>query len=176
MLEGIDHTSEIESSGLSIVVGILDELESSVLDDLVVVSPGWLADIDISWAVGGNEFESQSQGSSSGEGLGRDNSSGLGGWAISTKNEISGSILESKDSVNGEVLLVVLQIKNDLLLDSLDNRENVWLFVVVSVGSDSQVDLLGILISLVSKSGSKDWIRWGHLDMSENIVGGLASR
>lgn len=69
LFKSIGHSSEIKSSGLSIVVGVLDELESRVLDDLVVVSPGWLADQDISWTVSGNEFEGQSQGSSSGEGL-----------------------------------------------------------------------------------------------------------
>lgn len=121
LFKSIGHSSEIESSGLSIVVWVLDELESRVLDDLVVVSPGWLADQDISWAVSGNEFEGQSQGSSSGERLSRDNSSGLGGWAISSENEVSGSVLEGEDSINGEILLIVLQVENQLLLDSLDN-------------------------------------------------------
>ena len=72
LLEGVDHSIEVESSGLGVVVGVLDELESSILDDLVVVSPGWLADIDIGWAMGSDELECESQGTGSGEGLSGD--------------------------------------------------------------------------------------------------------
>ena len=73
LLEVLNHSLEVESSSGWVVVGIFNPVEAGSLDDGVVVSPRWLGDEDFSWDVVGDEFESNSEGSSSGQGLGGSN-------------------------------------------------------------------------------------------------------
>lgn len=59
---------------------------------------------------------------------------------------------------------------NDLSLDLADNFENVWFFVVVSVGADTEVNLVGISVLLVGSGGTEDDIWGSELKMSEIVL------
>lgn len=58
----------------------------------------------------------------------------------------------------------------DFFFDLLDDFENVWLTIIVSVGSDTEVDLFVTLVIIVGDGGAENWI-WGcHSDMREEVV------
>ena len=68
------HSFDVETSGLSAVVSVLSHLESSSLEDFVVVSPGGVAHVDGATSELSQKLTSNSQSSSSGKSLGRHDS------------------------------------------------------------------------------------------------------
>jgi hypothetical protein len=80
-----------------------------------------------------------------------------------------GALDEVSNTLNRGVFLVEGGVLNDLLLDLLDDGENEGLAVVVSVSTDTKVDLLGILVILEACGQRKDGISGGHLDVGEVV-------
>lgn len=164
-----NHTLEVETLGLLVEVSVLSNLHTGSGENLVVVSPGWVREIDWSWSEFNKEISNDSQGTSSGKGLARSNSSAGNISMVPSEENSSGSLVEFGDTVNWEVFLFEL-LSNNLLLSSSDNWENVWLSIVGSVGTNSEVDLVWVLGGLVSNREGKNWISWGLLDVVEFLV------
>ena len=76
-------------------------------------------------------------------------------------------------SVDWEVLLVEGVVSADSSFGSSDDWEDEWLSIVVSVGTDSEVDLVGVGVVLESKGESEDWVSWSLLDVGELDGGGI---
>lgn len=63
-LQKLDHSLEVESFGLGIKVRILDPLQACMFDDVLVVEPGRVGDVNPSGEVLAEESETQTQGTS----------------------------------------------------------------------------------------------------------------
>ena len=55
-------------------------------------------------------------------------------------------------------------------MDLADNIENVWFFIVVSVGTDTEVNLIGVSVLLVGSSGTENDIWGSELQMTEIVL------
>lgn len=71
--QGGEHAGEVEAFGLRVEVGVVGEGEVDVGEDLVVVGPGWVGEVDGGFRVGGVEFgeeeSAQVHGTGAGDGL-----------------------------------------------------------------------------------------------------------
>lgn len=71
--QGGEHAGEVETLGLRVEVGVVGEGEVDVGEDLVVVGPGWVGEVDGGLRVGGVEFgeeeSAQVHGTGAGDGL-----------------------------------------------------------------------------------------------------------
>ncbi len=59
---------------------------------------------------------------------------------------------------------------DDFLLNFLDNLEYVWFSVVVSVSSDTEIDLVGALVVIEGNGGSKDGVWGSHGHVGEEVI------
>lgn len=69
------------------------------------------------------------------------------GGTLSTVRELDSSLGEVGETSDGEVLLVRAGVPDNFLC-LLDGIEHVWLAVLVTVGTDTQVNLARILVGL----------------------------
>lgn len=87
---------------------------------------------------------------------------------VSEDKSLSG-LNELDVPVNSLVLLVEALIRENGLLCFPDHVENVWFAIVVPVSSDSQVDLLGVFVSVESDADPKNRVWRCHGNASEDI-------
>ncbi|KAF1748076.1 hypothetical protein GCK72_024543 [Caenorhabditis remanei] len=171
----------VESTGRLVVVAVLLDINTSKLEDWNVVSPGWswLID-DFALGVLGQEFRSNSESTGSRDTLGGENSLVVDNLRVLSKGELSRELGELWETcrekkinqiiifsllTNNTSILLVEIGSNHLTLGFLDRWENEWLSLIVTISSDSKIDLLWVRIRLVSLSDSKNRIRWAHLDV-----------
>ena len=79
----------------------------------------------------------------------------------------SGSLAESLVSILRGVLLIERVVVDDFLFDLPDDGEDEWLSIFISVGSDTKVDLVGVLVGLESLGKSEDGVGGGEGDVLE---------
>ncbi len=140
-----------------------------------MVGPCWLGEID--WGISEllEEVGNNLKCASAREGLGSDNASAVELWVVEAECYSSCSGVELSDSFNWSIFLIKSRIVNDLLLDFLDDREHKWLSIVVSVGSNTQIDLLWVCVILEVGGQGEDWISWGLLNVDEVVNSELGS-
>ena len=61
---------------------------------------------------------------------------------------------------------------DNFFLSLFNNIEDIWLFVVVSVGTDTETDLVWISVLFVGSCGTEDDIRRGKLKMVKDLGAG----
>lgn len=127
----------------------------------MVITPSRIADIDITVVELSEEFETNSQSTSSGYGLGGDDSSFLNSLAVLAEDELLSSSVELGKTVNGEIFLINGKILSQLEVNLTDDLEGVGLFIVVSIGTDTQVHFIFAGVSFVGQGGTQDRIRGG---------------
>lgn len=66
--------------------------------------------------------------------------------------------------------LVQLLIAEDFLFDLAHYWENVGGTVVITVSSNTEIDLIGIRIVAISNGSAQNGIRWSHLHMTKQIL------
>ena len=170
VLEIGEHSADIKTLGLLVEVSVLSDLDSGGGEDLVMVSPGWVADIESSWSELGQVLTDHSEGTGSREGLEGDDSWVVDEWAVEAEEDATGSLGEVSKTINWEVLLVEGVVGDNFSLNLADNWEDIWLSIVVSVGTDTEVDLLWVLVVLEADSETEDWVSWGHWNVGELVV------
>jgi hypothetical protein len=151
---------EVESLGLGIEVSVGLVVVTNELSKSSVDGPGLGGDHDIDVLVGipvGEESESKSEGSGSGDGLGSSNSVFLKGNGVSSEGELLRSRDEGVNSLNSSVLVIHIVSENSFFSDS-NARQDVRLVVVISVGSHTEEDLLGVSVLLEGVVETKDGI------------------
>lgn len=171
-----NHAIDIKTLGLLVEVSVVSEWNSSSLKDLLVVTPGWVAHVEGSWSVLGKELSNHSEGTSSRQSLQGDDSWVANEWAVEAEEDATGTLVEISISIDWEVLLVELVVGHDLGLNLAHNWENIWLSIVVAVGTNTKVDLVWVLVGLEANSESEDWINWGLWHVSELVVQQSESR
>jgi hypothetical protein len=146
-----DHAVEVETLGFLIEVSILSDLEARGCENFVVVSPSWVANINWGWSELTEEVTNDSQGTGSRQGLGGGNSSTCDVWVVPSEEDASGTLVEGLVTIDWGVLLVESVIIGDSLLGLSHNWEYVWLSILRSVGTDTQVNLSWVFVGFESK-------------------------
>lgn len=138
VLDVLDHTIKVKTNGVLVVVPVLLHLQSRVLEDGVVVCPTGSRNVDglRAGVVSFKESTTYPQGTSTGDGLSDGDSALLDGSRVSTVSEEGGGLGEVWNTSDASVFLVEVLL-NDLLLSSLDRREDVRLSLVIAVCTDT---------------------------------------
>lgn len=151
ILKVSDHAVEVETLGFLIEVSVLSDLESGSSKNFVMVSPSWVADINWGWSELVEEITNDSEGTGSRQGLGGGDSSACDVWVVPSEKDASGTLVEGLVTIDWRILLVESVIIGDSLLGLSHYWEHVWLSVLRSVGTDTQVDLSWIFVVFESK-------------------------
>lgn len=168
--EIFNHTFDINSFCFGFEVSIFVGNKTSSGENCVVVSPGGLTDVERCLSEFLEEFTNNAEGTSSGEGLGTDNSSTVDIGVIPTEQDTSGSLVEICKSIDGGVFFIKREIGDDHLFGFADDGEDEGFSVIVSVGTDTEVDLVGVFVVLVASGKTENGICGGHLNLSELTV------
>lgn len=133
-----DQTLKVETDGVLVVVSVLFDLETRVLEDSGVVGPGGSRDVDglVAWVVAGEEVTADAQGTGAGNGLG--DGDAVEGGAILAVGELGSRVDKLGDTGDAGILLVQAG-GNNLVLSLAYGRQDVWLSLVISVSSDTCV-------------------------------------
>jgi len=147
------ETIEVESLGLFVKVSVGLVVVSNELSKSSVDGPGLGGNHDINVLVRvpvGEEGETESERSSSGDGLGSSNSVLLEGDGVGSEGELLRSGDERVNTLDSSVLVIHIVGEDSLFSDS-NARQDVRLVVVISVGSHTEEDLLvvSVLLELV---------------------------
>lgn len=151
IFEVSDHAVEVETLGFLVEVSILSDLEASSAENFVVVSPSWVANVNWGWSELAEEITNDSQGTGSRQGLGGGDSSACDVWVVPSEEDASGTLVEGLVTIDWGVLLVKSVIIGDSLLGLSHYWEYVWLSVLRSVGTDTQVNLSWVFVVFESK-------------------------
>lgn len=146
-----DHAVEVEALGFLVEVSVLSNLKPSGTENLHVVSPSWVTNVNWSWSELMEEIGNDSQGTGSRQGLRGGNSSAGDVRVVPSEQDASGTLVEGLVTVDWSVLLVKSVIIGDSLLGLSYDWEDVWLTVFRSVGADTQVDLSWVFVVFESK-------------------------
>jgi len=157
----LEHTLEIEASGASIIVPVVLPWESRAGSDTPVSWPGGV------WSVNGcifvmipllDEVKTDSEGTSSGEGLASNNSLALNSLVVFTISQLNTMLVVGWDTVNTCVLVVHSVLKNSLF-SCLNASKDQWLAIVVSVSSHTEKNFLwvGILLEGIVQTEDGIW-------------------
>ena len=163
-LQVLDQTDKVKPDGVLVVVAVLDDLKTGVLEDGIVVGPAGSRDVDL--LAGGETFEESCtypQGTGSRDGLCDGDAVLLDDGGFGTESELRGSLGECWDTGDSGVFLV--QARTDyFVLRSTNGRENVWLPLVVTCPSitTSQPQLSPKHIVRIARAGE------GLLTVSSN--------
>lgn len=146
-LEVSNHAVEVEGDGLFVVVAVVARLEAGVLEDGLVVGPGrgGHADPLLTGTPALEEGGAEAEGARARNGLG-DGDLVEDGRVVAV-GELGGGGREVGDAGDAGVLLVQLAL-DDALLGLANGGEDKGLAGVIAVGTDTEVDLLGVGVGL----------------------------
>jgi len=167
-----EHSFDIETLGLFVEVSILADLNTGSLEYGAVVSPGGIADVESGRSELVEEFTDDAEGTSAREGLDGCDSLVTNPWAVESEKNTLSALAEFSEAIDRKVLLIEGAVSHNFLLGFADDGEDVWLSVVVTVGTNTEVDLLGVLVVLKTGSQTENGIGWGHSDVLELVVQG----
>ena len=135
-----------------------------------MITPSRVADVDSGRLVLFEEITDDSEGTSTGESLDGGDSSITNERASEAEEDSLGALSEGVETIDGEVLLVEGGISDDCGLSLADDGEHVRLAIVITVGTDTEVDLLGVLVGLEASGEGKDGISGGLGNVFELVV------
>ena len=170
-----DHAIDIETLGLLVEVFVLTDLDTSGLENLVVISPSGVAHIESARSELGKELSDDAQGTSSRQSLDGSDSNVTNPWAVEAEEDTLGSLAEFSQTINWQVLLIKSRVSHNLGFGLAHDGEDVGLAVVVAVSTNTEVDLLGVLVILEAGGKTKDMVGGGHGHVIELIVQGAES-
>lgn len=135
-LDVSNQTLEVEADGLLVVVTVLLNFKTGVVEDSLVVSPRRLRDVDLLLAGEelGEESSTDTESSSARDGLG--DSDAVQGRAVSAVGQLGGGGRKLRNTSDAGILLVHLGLDN-LLLSLAHGGEDVRLASIVTVGTDT---------------------------------------
>ena len=157
-LEVILHAFEIEALGGWLVVSVTFPVITAKSGKISVEWPGWVweEEVDILvWVPVLEEGESNSEGASSGEGLGTSDSSFVKLLAVVSVGSFEGLVDVGLNTVDWLVFVIHILLENNLLGFS-DAWKDVRLSLVASVGSKTEEHLVGVRVSLEGLTETKN--------------------
>ena len=165
-----DHAVDVKTLGLLVEVAVLAHSNSSRGEHLVVVAPSGVAHVEGAWSELGEELGNDTKGASTGQSLNRGDSGVTDKGAVEAEEDTLGALAELSKTIDGQILLIKSGISDNCCLSLADDGEDVGLAIVVAVGTDTKVDLLGVLVGLEALSQTEDRVSGGHGDVSELSV------
>jgi len=169
-LEVGEHASDIEALGRLVEVAVLADVDASSLEDGVVVAPGRVANVEGGRPELGKEFSNDTESTSAGEGLHASDVFVTNERAVEAEEDTLGALTELGETVDREVLLVEGHVSDDGGLSGADDGEDERLAVVVTVCSNTEVDLVRVLVILEAGGEAKDGVDGGHRHVDELVV------
>jgi hypothetical protein len=130
------ETLEVEADGLLVVVAVLLNLEAGIGEDSLVVGPrrGGNEDLLVARVEALKESGTNAQSASAGDGLSDGDT--VKDRRVGAVGQLSGKGRELGDTGDSGVLLVQLGV-DDLELGLANGGQNVWLALVISVGTNT---------------------------------------
>jgi hypothetical protein len=128
-----NQTLKVQTDGVLVVVAVLLDLETGVLEDGVVVGPAGGGKVDL-LRVGVETLEESTadpQGTGAGDGLGDDEAVFLEDGRVGAVGQLGGGLGEGRDAGDAGILLVAAR-GHDLVLGGADGGQDVRLALVVT--------------------------------------------
>lgn len=163
----MDHSLEIKTLSLLVEVSVRSNLETSLGEHGVVVAPSGIANINRGRSVLHKSVRENSQGTGSRKGLERGDSSAGDIGVVPSEKDSTRSLKECLITINGCILLVESGIIGNSLLSLPDNGEDKWLAILRAVSTNTEVNLVGVLIVFVSNRKREDGVGGGLGNVSE---------
>ena len=128
-----NQTLEVETNGVLVVVAVLLNLQTGVLEDSVVVGPARVREVDLlrMRVEALEESTTDSQGTGTRNGLGDDEAVLLNGRGVLAIGQLCSGLGEGRDTGDTSVLLVKAGGDN-LVLCGTNGGQNVWLALVIT--------------------------------------------
>ena len=167
VLQVLDHAIEVQALGLLVEVAVGAHLKASSSEDGVVVAPSGRANIDGRRSVLHQEVSDNAEGTGAGQSLGRCNAARADVGVVPAEEYTSGTLVEVLVAVNGRVLLVELVVVTNHLFSLANNGEHVGLAVLRAVGTDAEVNLVGVGVGLVTGRQREDGVGGCLLHVAE---------
>ena len=128
-----NQTLKVQTNGVLVVVAVLLNLQTGILEDGVVVGPAGVGEVDL-LRVGVEALQERTadaEGAGTGDGLGDDQAVVLQDGGVGAVGELGRGVGEGRDTGDAGVLLVVAR-RNDLVLGGPDGGQDVRLALVVT--------------------------------------------
>mmetsp|Transcript_36322 Transcript_36322/g.92813 ORF Transcript_36322/g.92813 Transcript_36322/m.92813 type:complete len:398 (+) Transcript_36322:1012-2205(+) len=169
-LHVLHHSLKVEAASLGLVVPVGGLFHPGVAPDVVVVGPGGHGDVDL--AVGHVallEVRHQAAGARAGQSLHRRDALLRDGGVVVAIGQLDGELVEGLVATHGQVLHEL--VARDHRLGLTHAVEHNRLAVVVAVGADAQVHLLGVGVCQELLGDAQDGIL-GRLRHAREARGG----
>lgn len=139
------HAVKVEANRVLVVVAVLLDLQARVLEDSIVVRPGWIGDVDSLRAgvVTLKEGTANAQSTSARDGLGDGDTVFVERSRVGAVGELERSLGEVGNTSDACVLLVEV-LFDDLLLCLLHGGENVGFALVIAVCANTCAESIDI--------------------------------
>lgn len=167
--EILKHTLDIKTLGRWLEESVVSNFDTSGAEHSFMVAPGRVTDIEGSGSEFSEEFSNNTESTSSGKGLESGDKSVGNVGGVESELDTTGTLVEILETILSRVLLVKICVYN-LVLGLLDDWENVGLAVVITVSSDTQIALVGVLIIVESNSEAENSIGGCHRDVRKLVV------
>ena len=135
-----------------------------------MVAPGGVGDVHGGGSELSKELTDNTESTGTREGLDGGDSVGTDERAVPAEKDTLGSLSELGKTVDGKVLLIEGVVGADSGLSLTNDGEDVGFAVVITVGANTEVNLLGVLVSLEAGGEAEDRIGGGHRDVNELVV------
>jgi len=162
-LEVFFHALEVETLGAWVVVSVVLPLVTNKVGDSSMNGPGRVWDKEIDVLVGvplAEECETETERACSGDGLAAGDSVLSKSSAVSTVGELEALLDVGVDTLDRGVLVIHVAFEDELF-STLDAREDKRLAIVVSVGTHTEENLLGVRILLEGVVETEDGVSGG---------------
>lgn len=113
-----------------------------------MITPSWVAEINWCLLKLAKEVSNNTQSTSSRQSLDGSNTGVVDDGMVPTKEGHTSTFVEFSESILGKILLIKSVVCNDFSLNFAYNWEYIWLSIVVSVGSYSQVYFSWVFVIL----------------------------
>ena len=145
VIDILEHGVEVENGSVGIQVAVVLGGNTSIVEDAVVVAPSRLREIDgLGDVLVNEELGEKTERAGTGNGLANGDSVLSEGLAVLSEHELGGSLVEGGVSIESGVLVIVLAADSSFSLSH--GREDPGLSIVVTIGTDTENDLVGVLI------------------------------
>lgn len=151
----VDHTIKVQANRVLVVVAVLLDLQPRVLEDSSVVGPGRGGNVDllVAGVPAGEEFTTDPQGTGAGDGL--CNNQAVEGGAVLAVGQFSSGARKLRHTSDAGVFLVHAR-RNDLVLSLEDRGKDVWLSLVITVGTNTCVNIFSLgRVCGIAREGSE---------------------
>lgn len=152
----VDHTVKVQTNRVLVVVAVLLDLQTRVLEDGSVVGPGRGGNVNllVAGVPTGEEFTTDPQGTGAGDGLCDDQA--VEGGAVLAVGQLGSGARKLRDTSDSSVLLVQAR-RDDLVLGLADRGKDVGLSLVITVGANTCANRISLSrVCGIAREGLED--------------------